>query len=102
MQWTNRFAWAALVGLAFLGGCGDDKVAGGTGSDFPQPMARLLDSTLQPVSAGVWRLWKVDGDSATASSQVVDANGFGLPGSGLWIVEAWKDSSASGATGKGC
>lgn len=97
MQWTNRLAWAALVGAAFLGGCGDSKVAGGTGSDFPQPTARLLDTALQPISAGVWRLWKVVGDSAVATSQVADSAGFGLPASGLWIVEAWKDSLTSGS-----
>jgi len=49
------------------------------------------------VDAKVWRLWQVYGDSAKASSQVVDTSGFVVPQSGQWIVEAWKDSSTAGA-----
>lgn len=94
---TNRLTWALVVLSAFLQGCGDAKVAGGSGSDFPQPTARLLDSALHPVSAQVWRLWSVEGDSATVKYQVVDSNGFSLPGSGLWVVEAWADTGASGS-----
>ncbi|MEK7393146.1 MAG: hypothetical protein AAB214_11330 [Fibrobacterota bacterium] len=81
-----------------LMGCADDttRLAGGTGSDLPRPTARLLDTSLNLIDAKVWRLWQVYGDSAKASSQVVDSSGFVVPSSGQWIVEAWKDSSASG------
>ncbi|HXP90201.1 MAG TPA: hypothetical protein VN931_04635 [Fibrobacteria bacterium] len=94
----NRPYVLALVAAAILAGCGDTKSAGGTGSDFPQPMARLLDTNLEPVSARVWRLWRVDAtDTARDSLQVVDTGGFRLPASGLWIVEAWTDSVAAGS-----
>ena len=95
----NRIFGLALAGAAFLIGCGETKSAGGTGSDFPQPMARLLDTNLQPVSARVWRLWRVQGDSAEAAQQVMDSNGFRVPASGLWVVEAWTDSVQSGPLG---
>ena len=96
----NRGFGLALVGAALLAGCGDANSAGGTGSDFPQPMARLLDTNLSPVSARFWRLWKVDGtDTARDSLEVPDTSeeGFRLPRSGLWIVEAWSDSIAAGS-----
>jgi hypothetical protein len=58
----------------------------------------LLDSSLSPVSARVWRLWRVDGtDTARDSLEVDDTAGFTLPRSGLWIVEAWSDSVAAGS-----
>jgi len=94
----NRLFGLALVGAACLAGCGNANSAGGTGSDFPQPMARLLDTSLQPVSARVWRLWRVDAtDTARDSLQVSDTEGFTLPRSGLWIVEAWSDSASAGS-----
>lgn len=92
----DRLLGALLAAAVLLSGCGDSKVAGGTGSDFPQPMARLLDTNLQPVSARVWRLWRVQGDSTEAVLQIADSNGFRVPVSGLWIVEAWSDSVNSG------
>lgn len=60
-------------------------------------MARLLDSNYKPVHAGVWRLWKVEGDTAWPDRQVSDTGGFQIPSSGLWVVEAWPDSIASGS-----
>lgn len=95
----NRLLGLALVGTAFLAGCGDTKSAGGTGSDFPQPMAKLLDTNLQPIAARVWRLWRVQGDSVEATLQVSDSNGFRVPTTGLWVVEAWTDSVQSGPLG---
>jgi hypothetical protein len=95
----NRLFAVALASAAVLIGCGDTKSAGGTGSDFPQPLARLLDTNLQPISARVWRLWRVQGDSAEAVQQILDSNGFRVPSSGLWVVEAWSDSVKSGPLG---
>jgi len=88
---------AILVAILFLG-CADDstRLAGGTGSDLPRPTARLLDTNLIPVPAKIWRLWKIVGDSAYPSLQIADPAGFQLPKSGLWLVEAWDDSSKSG------
>ena len=60
-------------------------------------MARLLDSNYKPIHAAVWRLWKVEGDSARPDRQIADTEGFQIPSSGLWVVEAWPDSIASGS-----
>jgi hypothetical protein len=93
---TNKTIGLLGLLLAILAGCGDPKVAGGSGSDFPQPVARLLDTNYAPVQAPVWRLWKIEGDSARADHQVLDSSGFPVPGSGLWIVEAWPDTTSAG------
>lgn len=82
---------------ALLFGCSDDdRVAGGSGTHLPKPTARLLDTNLQPLHAEVWRLWRVDGDQAIPTWQFTDPNGFEVPDSGLWIVEAWRDTTHSG------
>ncbi|MEN9309050.1 MAG: hypothetical protein RL173_2982 [Fibrobacterota bacterium] len=96
---TSSSARLAILVAILLLGCADDttRLAGGTGSDLPRPTARLLDTSLNLLDAKVWRLWQVYGDSAKASSQVVDSSGFVVPPSGQWIVEAWKDSAAAGA-----
>ncbi|HNY30939.1 MAG TPA: hypothetical protein PKO15_08625 [Fibrobacteria bacterium] len=81
---------------ALLLGCGDDRVAGGSGTHLPKPTARLLDTNLQPLQAEVWRLWRVDGDQAVPTWQIVDPSGFLVPDDGLWIVEAWRDTAHAG------
>lgn len=93
----SQAPWAILV-AALLASCADDsaRLAGGTGSDLPRPVARLLDTSLIPVEAKVWRLWEVVGDTAYPDTQIVDPSGFRVPGSGGWIVEAWFDSVSAG------
>lgn len=94
----NRHCILGALGLLLLIGCGEDaRVAGGSGSHLPQPMARLLDSNLQEVGAGVWRLWRVDGEKVLADTQFVDSAGFPVPESGLWVVEAWSDTVHAGS-----
>lgn len=92
----SQAPWAILV-AALLASCADDsaRLAGGTGSDLPRPVARLLDTSLAPVDAKVWRLWRVDGDSAKPVEQVQSTSGFLVPANGGWIVEAWKDSASA-------
>lgn len=92
----SQAPWAILV-AALLSSCADDsaRLAGGTGSDLPRPVARLLDTSLVPVDANVWRLWSVDGDSAKPMEQIHSSLGFRVPASGRWIVEAWKDSASA-------
>ncbi|QQS05365.1 MAG: hypothetical protein IPK50_00335 [Fibrobacterota bacterium] len=86
----------ALV-CALLFSCSDDdRVAGGSGTHLPQPTARLLDTNLQPLHAEVWRLWRLDGDVAVPTRQIVNPNGFLVPDEGLWIVEAWRDTAHAG------
>lgn len=94
----SQAPWAILV-AALLASCADDsaRLAGGTGSDLPRPVARLLDTSLAPVDAKVWRLWKVVGDTAYPDTQIVNLSGFSVPPSGLWIVEAWSDTVHSGS-----
>lgn len=96
----SQAPWAMLV-AALLSSCADDsaRLAGGTGSDLPRPVARLLDTSLAPVDAMAWRLWKVVGDSAKPMEQIVNSSGFLVPASGRWIVEAWKDSASAGGFG---
>jgi hypothetical protein len=95
---TSSSARLAILVAILLLGCADDttRLAGGTGSDLPRPTARLLDTSLNLLDAKVWRLWQVYGDSAKATSQIVDSTGFVVPASGKWIVEAWKDSASAG------
>lgn len=94
----SQAPWAILV-AALLSSCADDsaRLAGGTGSDLPRPVARLLDTNMRPVEAPVWRLWEVVGDTAYPDTQIVDLSGFIVPPSGLWIVEAWSDTTHSGS-----
>lgn len=91
----TRTLLALLCALLFS--CSDDdRVAGGSGTHLPQPTARLLDTNLQPLHAEVWRLWRVDGDVAVPTRQIVNPNGFLVPDDGLWIVEAWRDTAHAG------
>lgn len=94
----SQAPWAILV-AALLSSCADDsaRLAGGTGSDLPRPVARLLDSNLSPIPAKVWRIWEVDGESLKRPYQVLDTQGFEVPRSGSWIVEAWNDTAQLGA-----
>lgn len=94
----NRSWTWLLVGVALLLSCGDEeRVAGGSGTHLPQPTARLLDTNLQPLHAEVWRLWRLDGNEAVPTRQIVDPNGFLVPEEGQWIVEAWRDSAHAGS-----
>ncbi len=93
---TRTRTLLALV-CALLFSCSDDdRVAGGSGTHLPKPTARLLDTNLQPLHAEVWRLWRVDGDVAVPTRQIVNPNGFLVPDEGLWIVEAWRDTAHAG------
>ncbi|MBK9576323.1 MAG: hypothetical protein IPO40_04540 [Fibrobacteres bacterium] len=86
------------LACALLFSCSDDdRVAGGSGTHLPQPTARLLDTNLQPLHAEVWRLWRLDGDVAVPTQQIVNPNGFLVPDEGQWIVEAWRDTAHAGA-----
>lgn len=86
-----------VLACALLFSCSDDdRVAGGSGTHLPQPTARLLDTNMQPLHAEVWRLWRVDGDQAIPTWQIVNPNGFVVPDEGQWIVEAWRDTAHAG------
>jgi hypothetical protein len=89
---------AILAAILFLG-CADDttRLAGGTGSDLPRPLARLFDTSMQTVPAKAYRLWKVENDSLVPSYQAMDTGGFQLPESGTWVVEAWSDTDGLGS-----
>lgn len=94
-----------LLGLAsLLTSCGSDSSAqaGGTGSDFPihPAVAVIQKPNGAMVQAGAWRLWSVTNDSLHYAKELPTTdNGFQLPDTGSWVVEAWGSDSEAGKPG---